>query len=126
MTPKNYVQMAIAVVLLSIGGCYYLKGRTDATTTADNTALRATAEATSASVQISNTTAAAVDTEGYETRSRTAKAVEAIHARSSDSDSSADTDVLRLAQEAHDRAIRAACRVQRTSDCPAPAAAAER
>lgn len=125
MTPKNYVQMAIVMVLLSIGGCYYLKGRGDAATKIENTALRGTVQATSASVQISNKTAAAVDTEGYETRSRTAAAVEAIHARSSDPDPSATADVLRLAKEAHDRAVRAACRVQRTGDCPASAGAAE-
>lgn len=125
MTPKNYVQMAVAVVLLSIGGCYYLKGRDDASTKIENTALRDSARATAASVQISNTTAAAVDTEGYETRSRTAAAVEAIHARSSDPDPSATADVLRLAQEAHDRAIRSACRVQRTGDCPAATGTSE-
>lgn len=125
MTPKNYVQMAIAVVLLSIGGCYYLKGRDDAATKFENTALRDNARASAASVQISNTTAAAVDTEGYETRSRTAAAVEAINARSSDPDPAATAHILRLAEEAHDRAVRAACRVQRTGDCPASAGAAE-
>lgn len=126
MTPKQAVYLALLVVLVSIGGCYYLKGRDDASTKIENTALRAGARATSASVQISNTTATAVDTDGYETRTRTAAAVEAIHASSSHSDTAADADVLRLAQEAHDRAIRAACRVQRTGDCPATAAAAER
>ena len=125
MTPKQAVYLALLVVLASIGGCYYLKGHADASTSAENTALRAGAKATAASVQISNTTAAAVDSEGYETRSRTASAVEAIHASSSHPDPAATADVLRLAEEAHNRAVRAACRVQRTGDCPAAAGAAE-
>jgi len=126
MTPKQAVYLALVVVLFSIGGCYYLKGRDDATASIENAALRSQAKATAESVQISSTTATAVDTDGYETRTRTAAAVEAIHASSSHPDSAADADILRIAQEAHDRAIRSACRVQRTSDCPAPAAAADR
>lgn len=126
MTPRQAITMAMVVVLLSIGGCYYLKGRTDASTSAENKALQAQARATSTSVQISRDTAAAVDLEAHETRERTAKAVEAIHATSSDPDPAAATDILRIAREAHDRAIRAACRVQRTSDCPATTNTAER
>lgn len=126
MTPRQAITMAMVVVLLSIGGCYYLKGRTDADTSAENKALQAQVRATSTSVQISRDTAAAVDLEAHETRERTAKAVEAIHATSSDPDPAAAADVLRIAWEAHDRAIRAACRVQRTSDCPAAAGTADR
>ncbi|QDY47311.1 hypothetical protein [Stenotrophomonas maltophilia] len=125
LTPKQSLQIAMVVVLASIGGCVWLKGRTDADTSAENKALRAQVRATSTSVQISRDTAAAVDLEAHETRERTAKAVEAIHATSSDSDPAAAADVLRIAREAHDRAIRAACRVQRTSDCPAAAGATD-
>lgn len=125
MTPRQAITMAMVVVLLSIGGCYYLKGRTDAATSAENKALQAQVRATSTSVQISRDTAAAVDLEAHETRERTAKAVEAIHATSSDPDPAAAADVLRIAREAHDRAIRAACRVQRTSDCPAATGSAD-
>lgn len=126
MTPRQAITMAMVVVLLSIGGCYYLKGRTDADTSAENKALQAQVRATSTSVQISRDTAAAVDLEAHETRERTAKAVEAIHATDAHPDPSSTDDVLRIAREAHERAIRAACRVQRTSDCPATSAAAER
>lgn len=126
MTPRQAITMAMVVVLLSIGGCYYLKGRADAATSADNKALQAQVKAANASAQVSRDTAAAVDLEAHETRERTAKAVEAIHATAANPDPAGDTDVLRIAEEAHHRAIRAACRVQRTSDCPASATAAER
>lgn len=126
LTPKQSLQLALVVVLVSIGGCYYLKGRGDNATATENTVLRSAARATAESVQISNATAVAVDKDGYESRTRTAAAVEAIHASSAHPDSAADADVLRLAQEAHDRAIRSACRVQRTGDCPSTAPASER
>lgn len=125
LTPKQSLQLALVVVLASIGGCYYLKGRGDSSTAAENTALRADARATTASVQISSATAAEVDLEAHDTRSRTAAAVEAINANPAHSDPAATADVLRLAREAHDRAIRSACRVQRTGDCPAPAGPAD-
>lgn len=125
LTPKQTVQLALVVVLVSIGGCYYLKGRDDATTSTQNAALRADAKATSTSVQISSATAGTVDLTGYETRTRTADAVEAIHATPTSPDPAATTDVLRIAREAHDRAIRAACRVQRTGDCPAATGATD-
>ncbi|WP_312252715.1 hypothetical protein [Stenotrophomonas sp.] len=125
MTPRQAITMAMVVVLLSIGGCYYLKGRTDAATSAENKALQAQVRATSDSVQISRGTSTAVDLEAHETRERTAKAVEAIHATAAHPDPASSNDVLRIAREAHERAIRAACRVQRTSDCPASAGAAQ-
>jgi len=125
LTPKQSVQLALVVVLASIGGCYYFKGRDDASTAAQNATLRAEARATADSVQISSATAAAIDVESHDTRTRTAAAVEAINATPAHSDPAATADVLRLAREAHDRAIRAACRVQRTSDCPAAAGSAE-
>ncbi|HHC8921431.1 TPA: hypothetical protein ACN3MR_002899 [Stenotrophomonas maltophilia] len=126
LTPRQAVQLAAVVVLLSIGGCYYLKGRSDTATTIENRELRASAKATSESVQISRETASAIDLEAHETRERTAKAVEAIHATATHPDPDSAAAVLRIAQEAHARAIRAACRVQRTSDCPASASTAER
>ncbi|MGH8037087.1 MAG: hypothetical protein ACREPD_05030 [Stenotrophomonas sp.] len=126
MTPRQYVQMAMVVVLLSMGGCYYLKGRTDAATSHENKALQAQVRATGESVQISRDTAAAIDLDAHETRERTAKAVEAIHATAAHPAPSSADDVLRIAREAHDRAIRAACRVQRTSDCPAATGTADR
>jgi len=125
LTPKQSLQLALVVVLVSIGGCYYLKGRGDNATSTENTALRADARATAASVQISSATAAEVDLESHDTRTRTAAAVEAINPPPVHSDPAATADVLRLAREAHDRAIRSACRVQRTGDCPAPAGAAD-
>lgn len=125
MTPRAYGLLGVLLVLLAFGGCNYLKGRTDAATKAENRAMKAEAKATAASVQISTGTATTIDTRGHETRTRTAQAVEAIHATAADPDPAADAAVLRIAEEAHDRAIRAACRVQRTSDCTAPAGAAE-
>lgn len=125
LTPKQSLQLALVVVLVSIGGCYYLKGRGDNATATENATLRADARGTAASVQISSATAAAIDVEAHDTRTRTAAAVEAINATPAHSDPAATADVLRLAREAHDRAIRAACRVQRTSDCPAAAGSAD-
>ncbi|MPS36035.1 MAG: hypothetical protein E2593_12165 [Stenotrophomonas sp.] len=124
MTPRAYALLGLLLVLLAFGGCNYLKGRTDVAAKAENRAMKAEAKATAASVQISAGTATTIDTRGHETRTRTAKAVEAIHATAADPDPATDAAVLRIAEEAHARALRAACRVQRTSDCPAPAGAA--
>ncbi|WP_427852916.1 hypothetical protein [Stenotrophomonas acidaminiphila] len=119
MTPRAYALLGLLLVLLAFGGCNYLKGRTDVAAKAENRAMKAEAKATAASVQISAGTATTIDTRGHETRTRTAQAVEAIHATAADPDPAADAAVLRIAEEAHARALRAACRVQRTRDCPA-------
>ncbi|KAK6697469.1 hypothetical protein SNK04_014041 [Fusarium graminearum] len=75
-----------------------------------NKSLRADVKATSTSVQISRDTADAVDLDTHETRERTVKAVEAINATAAYSDPDSTAHVLRMAREAHDRALRAACR----------------
>ncbi|KAK6697393.1 hypothetical protein SNK04_014145 [Fusarium graminearum] len=120
------VQIATVIVLLSIVGGCYLKGRADEDMAAVNKSLRADVKATSTSVQISRDTADAVDLDTHETRERTVKAVEAINATAAYSDPDSTAHVLRMAREAHDRALRAACRVQRTSDCPEAASSSER
>lgn len=125
MTPRAYGLLGVLLVLLAFGGCNYLKGRTDVATKAQNRAMKAEAKATAASVQISAGTAATIEARGHETRTRTAKAVEAIHATAADPDPAADAAVLRIAEEAHARALRATCRVQRTSDCHAAAGATD-
>lgn len=121
MTPRAYGLLGVLLVLLAFGGCNYLKGRADVAAKVENRAMKAEAKATAASVQISAGTATTIDTRGHETRTRTAQAVEAIHATAADPDPAADAAVLRIAEEAYARALRAACRVQRTRDCPAPA-----
>lgn len=83
-------------------------------------------ERTEQSVAISADTQKRVDSEGVETRKRTAVAVEKIDAviqASPVAAGPADADVLRESREAHQRAIAAHCRVQRESHCADPAAA---
>ena len=125
MTPRTYALLALLLALALFGGCNYFKGRSDVAAKVENKALRAESKAVAASAEISTSTATATDIRGHETRTRTALAVEAIHATAADPDPAGDAAIVRVAQEAHERAIRAACRVQRTSDCPAPAGTSE-
>lgn len=75
---------------------------------------------TKRSVEISKDTAARVDKESEDTRQRTARAVETIDAhitRDPVVAGPADPDLMRIAREAHSRAARAHCRVQRAGNC---------
>lgn len=122
----NRLTLLLVVLLLAfIGlGLTYCRGGSKAR--ADVKVLRAEATATAVSTEISRETAGHVDTQGAETRERTRAAQETIRERiEADPRPATDADpaILRVAQEAHTRAIRAACRVQRTSDCPTASAA---
>jgi hypothetical protein len=124
-------KLLIAAVLIAICGGLVLFGRGCAkqeTVRAEVKAYEKAAERTEKSVQISADTQKRVDTEGADTRKRTAQAVEKVDAviqASPVAPSAADADLLRLAREAHQRAIAAHCRVQRESDCANPSSASE-
>lgn len=126
MTDRGAIALSILVLLLCVSGWMYWRG--GSAQKAEVRALRAEATATAASVEISTETATKVDTQAHETRQRTAQAIETIrHEIEAAPVAAGPADLvgLRIAQEAYDRAIRASCRVQRTSDCPSPAAAAD-
>jgi hypothetical protein len=124
-------KLVITGALTAICGGLVLFGRGCAkqeTVRAEVKAYEKATERTEQSVQISADTQKRVDTEGAETRKRTADAVEKVDAviqASPVAPSTADADLLRLAREAHQRAIAAHCRVQRTSDCGNTSAASE-
>ncbi|HEY5805058.1 MAG TPA: hypothetical protein VIT90_15330 [Lysobacter sp.] len=124
----NRLTLLLVVLLLAfIGlGLTYCKGGSKGRS--DVATLRTEAKATAVSTDISRDTAGRVDVQGAETRERTRAAQETIRERIEAAPrpaAGADPAILRVAQEAHVRAIRAACRVQRTSDCT-PAATAPR
>ena len=128
MTIRQIVSLCLLVVLLSAGGWLYWKGGRDKGAKVEIKALKQEVKDVGASNATSRDTQRRVDVQGAETRDRTSKAQEAIRDRiqaSPVADGPADADILRLATEAYQRAIRAACRVQRTSGCPEAAAAAE-
>ncbi len=126
LTIKQALYLALAIVVLAIGGCLYFKG--GAKPRAEAKAAKAEIKAVGESNKISRDTQTSVEQQGAETRERTQQAQEDIRERIQADpvvSGSADPDILRIAQEAHQRAIRAACRVQRTSRCGDPAAATE-
>ena len=93
-------------------------------------AMQERAKAVDQSIGISRDTATRIDVAGAETRQHATPArdrilerieVEPVPAGSS----SLDPVVVHEAGEAYAAAIRAACRVQRTGDCPSPAAATD-
>lgn len=124
-------KLVIAGVFIALCGGLVLFGRGCAkqeTVRAEVKAYEKAAERTEKSVAISVETQERVDTEGADTRKRTARAVEnvdvAIQASPVDS-GPADPDILRIAREAHQRAITAHCRMQRESHCADASTAAE-
>ena len=122
MTIKDAIYLVALAVLLCIGGWLYWKGGDG-----ERAAKKENREV-GESNEISRDTAGRVDKAGAETRTATETARGRIRERIETDPRAAgpaDADLLRIAMEAHDRAIRAACRVQRTSDCTATAAAAE-
>ncbi len=126
MTIKQAIYLIVALVLLLIGGCLYIKG--GAKPRAEAKAAKAEIKAVGESNKISRDTQTNVEQQGAETRERTQQAQEDIRERIQADpvvSGSADPDILRIAQEAHQRAIRAACRVQRTSRCTDTATPAE-
>lgn len=119
---RTYALLAILLIVLGVGGWLYFKGGDG------ERAAKQENKEVAESNKVSRETAGNVDKAGAETRAANEAARGRIRERiESDPGASgaADPDLLRIAMEAHDRAVRAACRVQRTSDCPAAAAAAE-
>ena len=126
MTIRQIVSLCVLAVLLAIGGWLYWKGGHDKAAKIENKALHQEAKDVAASNATSRDTQRRVDVEGAQTRDRTQEAQEAIRDRIQArpvADGPADPDILRIASEAYQRALRAACRVQRTSGCPATTAA---
>ena len=126
-TLRIYIAAALLAVLLAIGGWLYWKGGHDKAAKIENKALHQEAKDVAASNATSRDTQRRVDVEGAQTRDRTQEAQEAIRDRIQArpvADGPADPDVLRIATEAYQRALRAACRVQRTSGCAEASAAA--
>lgn len=127
--------LVAAIVVLALIAClciYHLGGeapREELEAAHDQIeALTDVAETVADSNEISRQTAARVDVTGAETRQRATQARERIIERvEADPVPAGDVDpvVLHEAGEAYAAAVRAACRVQRTDDCPAPAAAAD-
>lgn len=83
--------------------------------------LKAESKATAKSNEISRSTQQQIETEGYETQRQGERRAARVQERISASPDSSqlDADILRESREAWDAAIRSACRVRRTSDCPA-------
>ncbi len=118
MTIKQMLYVALAIVIVAIGGCLYFKGGSKSRAVAKTA--KAEIKAVGESNKISRDTQANVEQQGADTRDRTQQAQEGIRERIQADpvvSGSADPDILRIAQEAHQRALRAACRVQRTSRC---------
>jgi hypothetical protein len=128
LTVREAVGLALLVACLTLAGWLYWKGGHDEKVGGENKALKSDAKATGKSNKISRETQGRVEQQGAETREQARRDAEALdedaRANSGD-DAPADDDGMRVAQDAYDRAIRAACRVQRTSGCPDPAAAAQ-
>lgn len=128
LTIREIVGIVLLLACLTWSGWIYWKGRHDQKVGGENKALKADAKATDKSVGISRATERRVDQQGAETREQARRDAEALDddARANPGDDApADDDGMRVAQDAYDRAIRAACRVQRTSGCPDAPAASE-
>lgn len=117
--------LGLLVLALAVLGLTYCQGGKGAR--GEVRELKAEAKATDASVETSRQAAEAVDMAGADTRHRTEQARGKIRERIEADPrpaGRADPDVLRPAREAYERSVRAACGVQRTSDCTETAAAA--
>lgn len=118
---KGCAWFALIVILVLAGYRCARKQNTTAVLKAEVKAQTAAAKQTADSVKISTDTQKRVETESEDTRQRTRRAVEAVDARIQAEPASpgpADPDLLRIAREAHQRALCAHSRVQRTSGCP--------
>ncbi len=112
----------LLAVLVSIAALLYWRGGSEAREEVRE--LKTDARATAKSNEISRSTQQQIETEGYETQRQAQERVARVQERiaASPDSSQLDADILRESREAWAAAIAAACRVQRTSDCP-PAAA---
>lgn len=83
--------------------------------------LKSEVRATAKSNDISRSTQRQIETEGYETQRQAEQRVARVQERiaASPDSSQLDADILRESREAWDAAIRSACRLRRTFDCPA-------
>lgn len=123
---KGCILFAVVIGLVLIG---YNCSRKSSTTAVLKSEVKAQAQATkktAESVKISTDTQKRVETESEGTRQRTQRAVEAVDARIEAEPASpgpADPELMRIAREAHSRALCAHSRVQRAGDCANPSAA---
>ena len=117
---REWIGIALMLAVLSLAGWLYWKGGHDKGLKVENKALKAEVKDVAESNETSRETQKRVDVQGAETRDRTQEAREAIRDRIQADPrpaDRADADILRIATEAYQRAIRASCRVQRTSGC---------
>lgn len=109
----------LLAVLVSIAALLYWRGGSDAREEVRE--LKTDAKATAKSNEISRSTQQQIETEGYETQRQAEQRAARVQERIAASPDSSllDADILRESREAWSAAVRSACRVQRTSDCPA-------
>ena len=113
----------LLAVLVSIAALLYWRGGSESREEVRE--LKTDAKATAKSNEISRSTQQQIETEGYETQRQAQERVGRVQERiaASPGGSHLDADILRESREAWAAAVRSACRVQRTSDCPAASAA---
>lgn len=121
-TAKLYAVLALALLL--IGVVFFIFRQGGSAPRAEAKVAKTEVKMVTASVEVSKATAEKVDIQGAEVRQRAVTAKETIHeaiARDpAGVDPTADAAIVREAEQAYAAALRAACRVQRTSDCPSP------
>lgn len=123
---KGCAWFALIVILVLVGYRCARKQNTVAVLKSEVKAQTVAAKKTAESVKISTDTQRRVETESEETRQRTQRAVEAVDARIQAEPvgaGPADPDLLRIAREAHQRALGAHCGVFGTRDCTNTSAA---
>ncbi|MFL9582376.1 hypothetical protein [Stenotrophomonas sp. AB1(2024)] len=119
LSPKVWLLAA----LVSIAALLYWRGGSEAREEVRE--LTTDARATAKSNEISRSTQQRIETEGYETQRQAQERVARVQERiaASPDSSHLDADILRESREAWAAAIRSACRLRRTFDCPAADAA---
>lgn len=121
---REYGRLILLLIVLAVVAFIYWKGQHDADTKHENKALRADNRAVSKSNKISRATQDRVGREGAATREQNDRDQRALdNATDTGAAGAADDPGVRVAEEAYERAIRAACRVQRTSACDVASAA---
>lgn len=118
LTIRQWLYLALGIALLVLGSCLWIKGGSKPR--AALKVAKVEAKAVAKSNKISVETQTRVEVQGAEVRDRTSAAQEVVRDRIREVPmpvGPADADLLRVATEAHDRALRAACRVQRTDGC---------
>ena len=115
----------LSLAIVGIAGALYWKGGEWSRTLLKEA--QEQLQATEQSNQISVNTQQRVDNDGYSTRKASEQRVERVEKRIATDPAGADqldADILRESREAHNRAIRAACRMRRAVACdgaqPAP------